>query len=566
MEQLFQCVVEKKLRLPLYFCWGAIDDEPRVLIPRVLKETHLYPDHREIAHLRQLPGRVAYSPWGWREEARVYFSSPAEFNSTPTEAVASSEPPTASVQPPAFPPVERYSGQKEGEDVHTFFARRAERNKKWTRSERPDARSSRLAREAHAAEGGPPGKKGARVFVWEEQEGFLIRKSVNRINAADMWDEYTPNQRRYDGFSNEWDLCHEFAPDEDAGADDEGQHSTANDLRQMYNLNDLDEQPGSEADLYEPYHDMKEIPPFRFGFTEPVAAANYQGTLRSDMVARSVGDEKWPDLRLPKYSLLPVFLAQLLKAESIQDVPRELLDLRQDQADILEPWAVDVERKFLDQQLFYIVRPNTLPDNKDLRILLQSAATTLQIVRMGWGTLPEIVAELLARGIKFQVCVQAPVYREPVLSQRGTRLGYRPSGYRPTAVDYAAYQHRLDAYLHSSRGRAALCTGGVIGRLAREIVPDALVAIGPSDEVFDTGLRLWDGQGQTAYWDDSLTADEIDLICGVYIVATGMAQTMSMCGINSEIFQGSSIPQTRTVFRRRKYLCGRSRGHSFSLA
>ncbi|KAJ7668573.1 hypothetical protein DFH06DRAFT_982656 [Mycena polygramma] len=139
---------------------------------------------------------------------------------------------------------------------------------------------------------------------------------------------------------------------------------------------------------------------------------------------------------------------------------------------------------------------------------------------MGWSTHAEIVAELLARGIKFQVCVQAPLYREPILSQHGARLGFRPSGYRPTAVDHAAYQQRLDAYLHSSRGRAALCAGGVIGRLAREIVPDALVVIGPSDEVFDTGVRLWDGQGQTAYWDDSLTADEIDLICGVYVVAT----------------------------------------------
>ncbi|KAJ7668604.1 hypothetical protein DFH06DRAFT_982224 [Mycena polygramma] len=526
MEHLFQCVVERRLRLPLYFCWGAIDGEPRVLIPRVLKETHLYPDHPEIAHLRQSPGRVAYSPWGWYEESRIYFSlrPPAKSNSKPTEAAASSVPPTASVQPPAFPPVERYSGQKEGEDVHTFFARRTDRNKKWTGSEKPDARSSRLAREAHAAKGGPPGKKGARVFVWDEQEGFLIRKSVNRTNAADMWDEYTPNQRRYDGFSDEWDLCHELAPDEDAGADDAviGQHSTANDLRQMYNLNDLDDQP-AEVDLYEPYHDMKEIPPYRFGFTEPMVIANYQDTLRIDMVARSVGDEKWPDLRLPKYSLLPVFLAQLLKAKSIRDVSRELLDLRQDQADILEPWAVDVEQKILDQQSFYVIRPNAPPDNKDLSILLQSAATTLQIVRMGWSTHAEIVAELLARGIKFQVCVQAPVYREPILSQHGARLGFRPSGYRPTAVDHAAYQQRLDAYLHSSRGRAALCTGGVIGRLAREIVPDALVVIGPSDEVFDTGVRLWDGQGQTAYWDDSLTADEIDLICGVYVVATGMA-------------------------------------------
>ncbi|KAJ7668605.1 hypothetical protein DFH06DRAFT_982938 [Mycena polygramma] len=99
-------------------------------------------------------------------------------------------------------------------------------------------------------------------------------------------------------------------------------------------------------------------------------------------------------------------------------------------------------------------------------------------------------------------------------------MAFLSAGYLLTPVDYAAYQQRRVAFFHSPRGRAALCAGGIIGRLARARVPDDRVSLGPSDEVFQTGVRLCDGQGQTAYWDDMLSVDDIDVICGVYVVAT----------------------------------------------
>ena len=40
--------------------------------------------------------------------------------------------------------------------------------------------------------------------------------------------------------------------------------------------------------------------------------------------------------------------------------------------------------------------------------------------------------------------------------------------------------------------------------------------------VLEEGLCLWDGNpASQAYWDDHLTDDEVDLICGVYRVDTG---------------------------------------------
>jgi hypothetical protein len=47
------------------------------------------------------------------------------------------------------------------------------------------------------------------------------------------------------------------------------------------------------------------------------------------------------------------------------------------------------------------------------------------------------------------------------------------------------------------------------------------VLYGPSEGVFDDGLCLWDGQDSWACWDNKLTDNELDIICGVYRVATG---------------------------------------------
>ncbi|KAJ7666076.1 hypothetical protein DFH06DRAFT_984622 [Mycena polygramma] len=137
---------------------------------------------------------------------------------------------------------------------------------------------------------------------------------------------------------------------------------------------------------------------------------------------------------------------------------------------------------------------------------------------MGWGNIDEIALHLLARGVEFRLCLEAPTYRKPIRRrERATRY----VGHQPTALDYADYETRRNTFFRSPRGRAALFAGGIIGRLARRNVPENIACLRPPDEVFESGVRLWGGQGQTAYWDDALTEDEIDLICGVYVVAIG---------------------------------------------
>jgi hypothetical protein len=41
-----------------------------------------------------------------------------------------------------------------------------------------------------------------------------MRQHVFRSQVDDVWDSYNSNQRRYDSFNDEWDICTEFAPGE----------------------------------------------------------------------------------------------------------------------------------------------------------------------------------------------------------------------------------------------------------------------------------------------------------------------------------------------------------------
>ncbi|KAF7355861.1 hypothetical protein MVEN_00914700 [Mycena venus] len=251
--------------IPLYFFWGNLDAEPDFPIPRRLKDLGFYPEHREIACLSRLPGKVAFSAWIQKRERKMHserddhpyrpphisdravISADTQPPQIPDRAITSADaqPPqildgavnSVDAQSPVafssgdalaarYPQPEKDSGQMYGEDVQSFMARRRVENEKLAARETPGLKSKRLEREREAAKGTPPGRKGARVFIWEEEDGFFIRRAFNRISAADRWDEFTTDQRVCDGFHHEWNLCTAFAPDEepsddDCGADDE---------------------------------------------------------------------------------------------------------------------------------------------------------------------------------------------------------------------------------------------------------------------------------------------------------------------------------------------------------
>jgi hypothetical protein len=137
---------------------------------------------------------------------------------------------------PVFPLVESYSGQRQNEDWRAFFARRAEEGRRRIETETPKQKQARLQRET-VPKNTAPGKRGARVYCWEDVNGFRIRKAVDRNKCDLYWDEEDEYRKRFDPVFNEWDICSEFS-------DSDGDASMKPD-----NNNDNDNDPDMENRL-----------------------------------------------------------------------------------------------------------------------------------------------------------------------------------------------------------------------------------------------------------------------------------------------------------------------------
>ena len=98
-------------------------------------------------------------------------------------------------------------------------------------------------------------------------------------------------------------------------------------------------------------------------------------------------------------------------------------------------------------------------------------------------------------------------------------LPLRPTNHTYSSLDFFAYEETRDSLLRDPRiGRAALLSGGILWRLAVEVVLPDIVLDGPGDLTYAHGLGFtyFDRRG-TAYVDDSLTENEIRLIVGTYV-------------------------------------------------
>ncbi|KAJ8090606.1 hypothetical protein PM082_018163 [Marasmius tenuissimus] len=91
---------------------------------------------------------------------------------------------------------------------------------------------------------------------------------------------------------------------------------------------------------------------------------------------------------------------------------------------------------------------------------------------------------------------------------------------RPDTGNFLAYVSARNEFLRGDRGKIALRQGGIIARLACEVIGKDSVVDGPdASTVLSTGQCFF-VKGETGYWGKTLTELKIDLICGVYYCAT----------------------------------------------
>ena len=135
---------------------------------------------------------------------------------------------------------------------------------------------------------------------------------------------------------------------------------------------------------------------------------------------------------------------------------------------------------------------------------------------------------LVEKGIPFttRISLRRPPQPLPQLP-RPVNLGWRYSDYQPDHLDYEAYEQRRNALLLEPRGRVVLLTGGIVWRLAMEVLsPDAML-VGPTPGEYGNYVTP-SMDPPIVLWDEGLTESELDLICGVYHVPSELAAVYSL--------------------------------------
>ena len=487
---------------------------------------------------------------------------------TPPEATPlETTPPTPSFPPTThrvdlkFPALQRGSGQKPGEKWQDFMKRKENRRAALLVAESEKARHARLDRERAKESGACPGAK-AKVRVWQwvvdPDSGIRVRTEIYRREWEDIWENYGQNQRIYDGFANEWDVCTEFDPSDEAPAplwddDDDGVDFPSIPYEQTARLepsaetvyhDDLvtalrGEELNAErqwnaiaetVDSPSPHEKLENIVYLRYGF------------LINDEWADVFHDNSVPVKRIPLKTTRMVLVqsANVMVEEGLEDAIGNFVDCLCDRGHVpagtwdistkehepcFKPTKLLVKRIKLDNDDFYLI--DSVGGNSQRhppwRLVVRDAATVLECYRAEVGPDRTQVAHyLLSQGIPFKTLIPGPAPpRFPHIPPISRGLGSRASGYVPTLLDYTLYERDRASVVKGPYGRAALLTGGIVWRLARETLTDVTsAAAGPSDNVLEGGTAFLSTDGHL--WDDSLSQHELDIICGVYKVRSGM--------------------------------------------
>lgn len=472
-------------------------------------------------------------------------------------------------------------GQRAGESWGAFVARR-----KWENTERQaretDAdRRARIRRTELASRSQLP-RHPSRVYHWVTIGTLYGQSRLNPAwfeldyrhplgphGVADLWNSYAESQRRYDPHRDEWDLCAQAAPCND-GANDSTQHSDQSSIEH------LDQSCASSPHIHP--LPASNIPP-------PAGSPGQHDHAEEEEVPSSFADE-FPLLPPPTspyehfFDPLPTLVRQrldivlsestaeehseplavthLARALSLtraeirahSDLLTPLSDLVRsippDSATPLSCHALGAMATRLKQSMhpniswtrfesqgipWYQVQYSSDFDAFEWQLIIRSALNLLHLVRAPTVSNRTQAARFLSeRGIPFRtVCPpnrNVPV--EPVPRAPQT-LGYRPVDHVYTSADYKSYEDRVRHIFQAPRIRAAVLCGGIVRRLALEMLPLDLIELaigGPSPDVYVTGDRILCGQCEYfprggAVFDDGLSPDEMDVICGLYKVFTG---------------------------------------------
>ncbi|KAF7977676.1 hypothetical protein HWV62_2912 [Athelia sp. TMB] len=462
----------------------------------------------------------------------------------------------------AFPPKPHEgSRQLPGESVWVFMSRLGRENKMAEEKESPSDRDTRLARIAVHQVFPLPGRKGAVLWNWELEGAFWVRTRISRPEVAENWINYPHGHLIYDAHHNEWNMCEAFDPTaeapeesfEDDGYPDieadygigeatsaEGQNAPL--VLRTEALEDSYDRPASDGQAPQ-WENLEDLLRLRYGFIvpdRPPLPLPNQSLDRAWNAARMTLHDTETEWDPPE--TMKAHVSNFVFGILAHDVPVDMWDL-----DDLSPARaqissvhVRIRRVCQRDQVWYRLVPSSpgpaADENWDL--LVGDPVTALECLRGAPSgiTKTDLAEFLWAFGRPFRTLMRispplpmpdtlpastssppppfadlaAPTHRP--YSNGG--LGWRYAGYKPTKLDYIAYEDKLARFFKAGRGRAAIQLGGIVWRLAIEHVALDILPDGPVESE-SVSYECMDGE-LAGGWEDQITPNELEIISGVY--------------------------------------------------
>lgn len=454
---------------------------------------------------------------------------------------------------PTFPDLPSGTSQLVGETMTDFFARRAESNRRIEELESPAQKSRRLAREESAKAAQKPSmsrRNSAMVFMWEEENGWWIRRQLG-VHGVDAWWDAPCHRCDYDSFRQEWDII----PDDNANVDHEEEqeffegtlppHHPEDDTDVIaHALLDIDAAVSFDLLLHQRYgimcsnNDQSLLEPPEGDVRRKLAQAF--NVLRDDIPE---------DPRL--LSDILSFVKALIMDVTNPSAPATIWDIsptRRSPFVIRSPTMV-VSIKTLNGRTYYFIRDSSSNAQGPWDLAVMDATTAVECLRMTEvTTVTSLVRLLSARGTPFNTFLRVPRDASfALLAPPVYYLGWRQKDrWRATVEEFERYSGERTAFLHQGRARAALLKGGILWRLAMEAMESPVCALeGPTDAVKRYGQVVRPASEDVMYVDDDLSENEMDFICGVYRVYTRVYISLQVsCYSPSFLFFRLSIENT----------------------
>jgi hypothetical protein len=303
---------------------------------------------------------------------------------------------------------------------------------------------------------------------------------------------------------------------------------------------DLEPMPITTLDdlLYYRYGFSLNEEPYYTGIPSSYGAGKH--TFRSwPEICRAVGGQELESSAL-NHAAIEDFLSILAGCDNpFKDVPGKYWDLsplgRNPIVDLSKVYIMINEMQFTagttSTQYFISPLPRFLHSERDTSWFLSvDSITALECIRRGLGPHTIDIANfLITHGVRFrtfQLIQNSPNSEILPVRPQSRYLGHRSLKYSFDLADFAGYEVLRDSFLRSQpHGPLALREGGIIARLAREILPNSNALSGPSSEALG-GHRARLVCDDKIYVEDEFSDDELRLICGTYVSAdtydTGM--------------------------------------------